>query len=210
MDVRNATRGEQRGDDGGGRGRHGEGPHEEGRFGHEGHRGGRDGRFGHRGRAGRGDVRAAALALLAERPLHGYQIMQEIGERSKGVWLPSQGAVYPALQCLEDDGLIRADEVDTRRVYHLTDAGRTYVDGRREELAGVWDAVTSAAGRGVPELHDLAHQLLATVKQMAQVGTEAQIAEAGRVLAASRRQLYRILAEDRSEPSEGHPAAGDA
>lgn len=155
-------------------------------------------------------MRAAALALLAERPLHGYQIMQEIGERSKGCWVPSQGAIYPALQGLEEDGLIRADEVDTKRVYHLTDAGRTYVEGHRDELAGVWDAVASAAGRGVPELHELAHQLHATIKQVAHVGTEAQIAEAGRLLAATRRQLYRILAEDRAALSEEHPGARGA
>ena len=58
-------------------------------------------------RARRGDVRAAALALLVEQPMNGYQILQEIGERSGGVWRPSPGSVYPALQQLEDEGLIR-------------------------------------------------------------------------------------------------------
>jgi hypothetical protein len=61
-------------------------------------------------RARRGDVRAAALALLAESPMNGYQIIQEISERSGGVWRPSPGSVYPALQQLEDEGLIRAEE----------------------------------------------------------------------------------------------------
>ena len=58
-------------------------------------------------RVKRGDVRAAALALLAEEPPNGYQIIQEISERSGGVWRPSPGSVYPALQQLEDEGLIR-------------------------------------------------------------------------------------------------------
>jgi DNA-binding PadR family transcriptional regulator len=75
-------------------------------------------------RARRGDVRAAALALLAENPMNGYQIIQEISERSGGVWRPSPGSVYPALQQLEDEGLIRAEEgAGGRRAYQLTDDG---------------------------------------------------------------------------------------
>ncbi len=75
-------------------------------------------------RAGRGDVRSAVLALLTEEPMHGYQIIQEIGRRSGGAWKPSPGSVYPTLQQLEDEGLVRADEQEGRRVYRLTDAGR--------------------------------------------------------------------------------------
>jgi DNA-binding PadR family transcriptional regulator len=79
-------------------------------------------------RAKRGDVRAAALALLAEEPKNGYQIIQEIGERSDGLWRPSPGSVYPALQQLEDEGLIRAEADDSgRRAYRLTDEGSSYV-----------------------------------------------------------------------------------
>src|SRR3954452_7141031 len=74
-------------------------------------------------RARRGDVRAALLVLLAEEPRNGYQLMQEIEQRSDGAWRPSPGSVYPALQQLEDDGLVRAGQADGRRVYELTDAG---------------------------------------------------------------------------------------
>ena len=85
-----------------------------------------------RGRkARRGDIRTAALLLLAEEPRNGYQIMQEVEERSDGVWRPSPGSVYPALQQLEDEGLIRSEESDGRKLFALTDAGRKVVAGAR-------------------------------------------------------------------------------
>src|SRR5271157_3954308 len=87
-----------------------------------------------RGRkARRGDIRTAALLLLAEEPRNGYQIMQEVEERSGGVWRPSPGSVYPALQQLEDEGLIRSEEVDGRKLFALTDAGRELVTERGDE-----------------------------------------------------------------------------
>src|SRR4029077_4932729 len=76
-------------------------------------------------KARRGDIRTAALLLLAEEPRNGYQIMQEVEERSGGAWRPSPGSVYPALSQLEDEGLIRSEEHDGRKVFALTDAGRT-------------------------------------------------------------------------------------
>src|SRR6185312_4251808 len=78
-----------------------------------------------RGRkARRGDIRTAALLLLSEEPRNGYQIMQEVQERSGGVWRASPGSVYPALSQLEDEGLIRSEEHDGRKHYVLTDEGR--------------------------------------------------------------------------------------
>src|SRR5881396_519230 len=81
--------------------------------------------FGRRRRMRRGDVRAALLVLLAEEPRNGYGLMQEIERRSDGVWRPSPGSVYPALALLEDEGLVRTTEEDGRKVFTLTDAGRT-------------------------------------------------------------------------------------
>src|SRR3954471_20452280 len=102
---------------------------------------GRRGRHGRgRGpRARRGDVRAALLVLLAEEPRNGYQLMQEIEQRSDGAWRPSPGSVYPALQQLEDEGLVTTATRDGGRVYELTDAGRTQVDERGDAPAP-WDA----------------------------------------------------------------------
>lgn len=85
-----------------------------------------------RPRAARGDVRLAILALLAEAPRHGYQLIQDIGERSHGAWTPSPGAVYPALSALQDEGLIDEEKVEGRRVFSLTEAGRGYVEARSE------------------------------------------------------------------------------
>ncbi len=79
--------------------------------------------FGRGPKRGRGDVRAAIIALLAEEPMHGYQIITEIAERSGGVWHPSPGSVYPTLQALEDQGLVTADQAAGRRVFSLTDEG---------------------------------------------------------------------------------------
>src|SRR5215470_15428071 len=106
--------------------------------------------FGGRGfwrggpRARRGDVRAAALLLLAERPRNGYQLMQEIELRSDGMWRPSAGSIYPALAQLEDEGLVRGEEQDGRRTFVLTDAGHAHVHERCTELGAPWEEMAGA------------------------------------------------------------------
>jgi DNA-binding PadR family transcriptional regulator len=142
------------------------------------------------------------LILLAEQPLHGYQIIQEIGRRSGGIWRPSPGSVYPALQQLEDEGLVWAEQREGRRVYDLTDDGRAYVAAHQPELAAPWDAMTDNIDEEMAELHDLTGQLAAAAAQVAHAGTAAQIAEAQRVLASTRRALYRILAQGDAAESE--------
>lgn len=161
-------------------------------------------------RMGRGDVRAAILILVAEQPRHGYQLIQEIRERSDGLWRPSPGSVYPTIQQLEDEGLVHVERVEGRRVVELTDAGRAYVEEHHDELAAVWDAV-GGVDDSLVELRDLAFQIAPAVMQVAQTGTERQLAEARRVLAETKRALYRILADDDVEGRhEGDaPAAED-
>jgi hypothetical protein len=98
-------------------------------------------RGGWRGpKARRGDVRAAILAVLAEQPMNGYQIIQEIAERSGGVWKPSPGSIYPTLQQLEDEGLVTADAATGRRTFTLTDEGRAYVAEHADEVTAPWEA----------------------------------------------------------------------
>lgn len=147
-------------------------------------------------RTGRGDVRIAALSLLTEGPLHGYQIIQEIAARSGGAWKPSPGSVYPMLQQLADEGLVRAEEADGRRVFTLTEAGQTYVGERQAEIAAVWESATGSDGDAVRELWQGFGQVAAAMQQVSHAGTPAQIAAASRLLTETRRQLYRILAED--------------
>lgn len=154
-------------------------------------------------RVGRGDVRVAVLMLLAEQPLHGYELIQRITERSGGAWRPSPGSVYPALQLLEDQGLIRGEQAEGRRVYHLTEAGSTHIEQHRAELAGAWAGVTAGGDDPARALRDLFDQLGGALRQVVHAGTETQIAAAREVLTNARRQLYRILADD---PGAGAPS----
>jgi DNA-binding PadR family transcriptional regulator len=154
------------------------------------------GQFGPRGRgrrARRGDIRTAALLLLAEEPRNGYQIMQEVQERSGGVWSPSPGSVYPALQQLEDEGLITTQESDGRKLFAITDEGRALLDERGTERPAPWEQ-TGGAG-GAHELGRLMREVASAFVQVMRTGSEGQIAKAGSVLAGARRDLYRILAD---------------
>ena len=149
-------------------------------------------------RVRRGDVRAAILDLLAEgQPWNGYQIIQEIGARTQGVWRPSAGSVYPALQQLEDEGLITAAAgEDRRRNYTLTTEGQAYVEAHAEELRASWDAVTGSVDDAMVQLHNLARQVAMATVQVAQAGSPAQVQQASKILADTRKALYRILAAD--------------
>ncbi|MGC9975023.1 MAG: PadR family transcriptional regulator [Gaiellaceae bacterium] len=151
---------------------------------------------GHRGhKARRGDIRTAALLLLAEEPRNGYQIMQEIEERSQGVWRPSPGSVYPTLQQLEDEGLVRSKESGGQRLLELTDAGGAELAKRAKDAPPPWEAMAGGVSDQTLELGSLVRQIGLAVMQVMQAGTEAQIEEARKVLTDSRRSLYRILAE---------------
>jgi DNA-binding PadR family transcriptional regulator len=146
-------------------------------------------------RARRGDVRAAALLLLAEEPRNGYQLMQEIEERSGGVWRPSPGSIYPALSQLEDEGLVRSNDSAGRRAFELTDEGRTYVEENREALGTPWDEAGGDLPEGVAELRKLMMQLGMATMQVVQAGNDEQTAEARKVLEDARRAIYGILAD---------------
>jgi DNA-binding PadR family transcriptional regulator len=156
-------------------------------------------------RVRRGDVRAAILDLLGEgQAWNGYQIIQEIGERTQGVWRPSAGSVYPALQQLEDEGLITAAAAgeDRRRNYTLTDEGRAYVQAHADELSASWDAVTGSVDDAAVQLHNLARNVAMATVQVAQAGTAVQVQQASKVLAETRKALYRILAADDADTEQ--------
>src|SRR3954447_3693291 len=156
--------------------------------------GGFGGPFGPGRRAGRGDIRAAILTLLAEEPMHGYQIIQVVSERSGGNWTPSPGSVYPTLQQLEDEGLIEpAASESGRRVFTLTEAGKEAQ--MADTTPAPWEAVDEADSDLV-ELRNLVHQVLAATRQVAQAGTQAQVKGAQDVLRTARKGIYKILADD--------------
>lgn len=146
---------------------------------------------GHKAR--RGDIRAAILALLAEEPMHGYQIIQELAERTEGVWRPSPGSVYPTLQQLEDEELIGPAESTTgKRVYQLTDAGREAASA----APAPWAEVAREADDTLVGLRDLALQVMAATRQVAAAGSAAQLEAAQGILRDARKALYRLLADD--------------
>jgi DNA-binding PadR family transcriptional regulator len=157
--------------------------------------GGWRGHHRHGGRARRGDVRAAILALLAERPMHGYEVIRELGERTGGVWQPSPGSVYPTLQMLEDEGLVSVEEADGRKRYTLTDEGRAEAERRSSEPTP-WDEVTRGADPGTVDLRRAVFQTLGAVRQVAESGTPEQVERVRQILGETRKKLYSILAED--------------
>jgi DNA-binding PadR family transcriptional regulator len=153
-------------------------------------------------KARRGDIRAAILAVLAEQPMNGYQIIQEIATRSGGVWKPSPGSIYPTLQQLEDEGLVRVETDGGRRAYTLTDDGRAYVTEHPDEVSAPWQAM-SEAGQDDDGLKPLIGQVAGAVWQIVATGTPEQQAKGREALVELRRKLYSILAEDDSAPDNG-------
>ncbi|MET8699026.1 PadR family transcriptional regulator [Kitasatospora sp. NPDC004723] len=146
------------------------------------------------GRARRGDVRASLLALLKERPMHGYEMIAEIAERSGGAWRPSPGSVYPTLQLLEEEGLVTAEETGGKRLVSLTEAGRAEADaGPDEPWAEAGQEIDWAA---VQEVGQALGAVEHAVRQVMATGTEAQRAKGLEVLNEARKKLYLILAED--------------
>jgi DNA-binding PadR family transcriptional regulator len=162
------------------------------------------------GRVRKGDVRAAILDLLAEGgQWNGYQLIQEISGRTSGVWRPSAGSVYPALQQLEDEGLIAPQGEGRRRMFELTDAGRTYAQEHPDELNASWDAAAGMTDEAAIEFHDLIRQVMMAVMEVRRAGSADQLAQARSVLAQARRSLYLILAEDAADSSAATDGPAD-
>ncbi|MFD8432340.1 PadR family transcriptional regulator [Streptomyces coelicoflavus] len=162
-------------------------------FGHGGPWGGR-GRGGPRGRARRGDVRASILALLKDRPMHGYEMIQEIAERSGGAWKPSPGSVYPTLQLLEDEGLIASESEGGKKLFALTEAGRTAAE---EGPEAPWEE----ASRGVDwealnDVRQAGFGLMEAFGQVWKTGSKEQREKALAVIGEARKKLYLILADE--------------
>jgi DNA-binding PadR family transcriptional regulator len=160
--------------------------------------GGFSGGPGPRGRgrkARRGDIRTAALLLLAEEPRNGYQIMQEVQERSGGAWRASPGSVYPALQQLEDEGLIRSEEHEGRKLFALTDEGRALIAERDAEKPAPWEQMSGDVSDKARELGKLMREVASAFVQVMRSGSDAQMGRAREVLVKTRGDLYRILAD---------------
>jgi DNA-binding PadR family transcriptional regulator len=150
---------------------------------------------GGRGRRGkRGDVRAAILKLLAERPMHGYEMIQEIADRTENLWRPSPGSVYPTLQLLVDEGLIAATESEgSKKLFELTDDGRTAAE---KIETPPWEEITDGEEPGHVNLRSAVTQLMGAVAQSAHAATEEQQKRIVDIVNNARREIYGILGEE--------------
>ncbi|MGI9644914.1 MAG: PadR family transcriptional regulator [Ilumatobacteraceae bacterium] len=165
------------------------------------------GRGHHRSRARRGAVRDAVLRLLDERPMHGYELITELDERSGGRWRPSAGTIYTALSRMEMRGLITSEEIDGKKRFSLTNEGREVLAeqraGEEDDAPAPWDEAVRG-GRG--DLRRVISELVGQSRQIGRFGTAAQIERAAAVLDDAKRRLYAILAEPPEEPTDD---AGD-
>jgi len=114
-----------------------------------------------RGRARRGDARYILLDALRDGPKHGYEIIKVLEDRSGGRYVPSPGTVYPTLQYLEDQGLVRSREEADRRIYQLTEAGQAELEAQAEQVNAFWKRFggQGAAGAVLPEVGFLQDEL---------------------------------------------------
>jgi DNA-binding PadR family transcriptional regulator len=162
-------------------------------------------------RVRRGDVRVAILAVLAEEPLNGYQVIQQIADRTGGAWRPSPGSVYPTISQLEDEGLIEGDDERGRRTLRLSDAGRDYLATHEDEVAGVWAPFEGGEQGARDHEHGSADftslkpelgRVMNAVWQIITTGTDDQRRAAIGVLVEARRGLYGILADHPGDDGE--------
>ncbi|MPZ96750.1 MAG: PadR family transcriptional regulator, partial [Propionibacteriales bacterium] len=137
-----------------------------------------------------------------EEPMHGYQLIREIAQRSAGDWRASPGSVYPTLSQLEDEGLVRAEESSGRRVFQLTAKGRREATDRAEEFAALWQPAEGSDVDGMRELGGLVFQVGAAAMQVASAGTEDQRERAAELLEQARRDLYKLLADEPADTGD--------
>ncbi len=153
--------------------------------------GGERGGWGGGRRMRRGDTRRAILSALKEEPAHGYEVMRRLEEMSGGLWRPSPGSVYPHLQMLEDEGMVRSTEVDGTRTFTLTEKGAAEA---AKDSPLPWES-----GEGddlVRTLRLSATQLMGAAREISAAGDNAQVERGIGILKKARQELYQILAED--------------
>ncbi|HEY0533034.1 MAG TPA: PadR family transcriptional regulator [Actinoplanes sp.] len=146
-----------------------------------------------RGGRGRPNVRAAVLALLLERPMHGYEIIQELDSRTNGIWRPSPGSIYPTLQLLEDEGLIAPEAEGGRKSYRLTEDGRPEAETAAQNPP--WSEIGDDTMNQVQDFRDAAVGIMSALRQVGFNGTPEQRDRALEILNETKRKLYAILAD---------------
>ncbi|MGW2148881.1 PadR family transcriptional regulator [Nonomuraea bangladeshensis] len=154
---------------------------------------------------GPGELRLAVLALIAERPGHGYDVMSRLSDRFNGTYEPSAGSIYPTLQLLEDEGLVRVEQDEGRKVHHVTDEGRRAVEEQADEIERMWGRAASRGEWGMfrdPQAAEIVAPALrlvkAAVKALAHTHGDPQVVE----------RIQQIFVEARHRVEELDPRRG--
>lgn len=115
----------------------------------------------------KGDLKYVVLDLLSERPRHGYDIIQALEERFRGLYTPSPGSVYPILQMLEDLGQVVPEARDGRKVYSLTESGRAFLAEHARTVEEIWSRAERGSGPGPGDWHAAMHEMRFDFKELA-------------------------------------------
>src|SRR5215469_14082030 len=168
---------------------------------------------------GRGDLKFALLELLQERPMHGYEMMKALEEKSGGFYAPSPGSIYPTLQMLEDRGLVSVQEVEGKKVYSITDAGRTFLSEQQKEkdtfFGPPWArARERAERRPFPEMQALKTEAaevmrLFTIAGRMSLQDPAQLARLRSIIEQTRKELTDMIYSAGAQPGQSPSASSD-
>ena len=165
------------------------------------------GRFGRGSRFfGPGEVRLALLSLLEQGSKHGYELMKDLEARSGGIYRASAGAVYPALQQLEDEGLVTSEQSEGKRTYRLTEAGKQELERESEAVRRIWQRAEQWEGWGPwigPEAAEVARPAAELLKAALRAATRgshdsARIAKIREILERARTELDSLDKSERS------------
>ena len=145
-----------------------------------------------------GDMKYVILKLLREKPRHGYEVMKELGERMHGCYSPSPGTVYPTLQWLEDEGLVRAKDVEGKKVYEITDAGLRFLDEHKDVVEDIFDRVAETVeetlGGSMAEINQGVARLMKQVYRRGWRGSDAARKRIAEILARAAKEVEETAA----------------
>lgn len=127
--------------------------------------------------------------------MNGYEMIGELENRTHGVWRPSPGSIYPTLQALEDEGLIRSAGEAGKRTFELTEAGQQAQAEAAKLGRAPWESMNDDTSDTDLNLRDVLGHVMMATRQVAEAGSDAHKAKAAEILVETRRQLYAILAE---------------
>lgn len=143
----------------------------------------------------RGDFKIIVLSVLAERPMHGYEIAKYIQEQSKGLYKPSPGSIYPALNSLLRKKFVRVESSERRKTYQITPAGKRFLQGQHKEIEKIMRAYKESLG---PDRAALMMEVQKTAKMIAMASKDVTPEQARELIAVcveAREKMLRIVSK---------------